>query len=57
MTITVRAPKRSTSQPSSGPERPCTMTSTENAPATTERFQPNSRPKATRKTEYEYQKP
>lgn len=33
------------------------MTSTENAPATTERFQPNSRPKATRKTEYEYQKP
>src|SRR5262245_61907227 len=55
--MTARGPKRSTSQPSGGPDTPCPSTSTENAPATTERLQPNSRRNATRNTEYAYQKP
>ena len=54
---TRRGPTRSTSQPSAGPDRPCTITNTEKAPARTERLQPNSRSRATRKTEYEYQTP
>jgi hypothetical protein len=55
--MTARGPKRSTSQPSGGPDTPCTSTRRENAPATTDRLQPNSRRNATRKTAYEYQKP
>src|SRR5512134_2937319 len=57
LAITTRGPTRSTSHPSTGPDTPCPTTSRENAPATTERLQPNSRRKATKKTEYEYQNP
>ena len=57
LAITTRGPKRSTSHPSTGPDTPCPTTSTEKAPATTERLQPNSRRNATKKTEYEYQNP
>ena len=57
VTITRRGPNRSTSQPRTGPDRPCTITNSENAPARTERLQPKSRRSATRKTEYEYQMP
>ncbi len=55
--ITRRGPSRSTSQPSAGPDSPCTMTKTEKAPARMERLQPNSLSSATRNTEYEYQTP
>jgi len=36
---------------------PCTMVNTENAPASTERLQPNSLSSATRNTLYEYHTP
>ena len=46
-----RGPNRGSSHPITGPRRPCTITKVEKAPDTRERLQPNSRNRATRKTE------
>jgi hypothetical protein len=49
--------KRAHSAPITGFTPPCTSVNTENAPASTERLQPNSASSATRMTLYEYQMP
>jgi len=56
-TTSRRGPMRSHSMPMSGLAPPCTRVKTENAPASTERLQPNSRSSATRNTLYEYHTP
>ena len=55
--ITRSGRKRAHSAPIRGLTPPCTRVNTENAPASTERLQPNSASSATRITLYEYQMP